>query len=300
VFAPYLYVDSDNKLDINYVIETTGQKYFTYAFMNALNKNGEEIPSWNDDKSRKGYEYNTGKYDREIEDIRNNGGDIIISFGGYGGRELATVINDEDDLYNAYKSVIEYYNLSWIDLDIEGDNVMNEEANEHRNNVMLRLQNDYPNLVITYCLQATYSTGITRDAMKILRHAKDIGLRVDVVNVMAMNYGSRTPNGDSYMGKYAIYTAQKAKEQLEKIGLYDTKIGITPMIGKNDSKGLTFYPENAEEVLEFAKENDWIRLLAFWAINRDNGDGEYAQNVSSKHSSIHQELFEFTTIFEQF
>jgi len=299
VFAPYLHTGSGNKLDINNVIETTGQKFFVYAFMNSVNRNGEEIPSWNSKENKKGYEFNAGKYDQEIGDIRKHGGDIIISFGGYGGRELATVINDEDTLYNAYSSVIEYYNLSWIDLDIEGDNLKNEKANILRNNVLLSLQKNYPNLTISYCLSAKLN-GIKKEGIKLLSHAKDIGLRIDIVNLMAMNYGRNIPNGDIYMGQYTITTTLKSKEQLEEIGLLNTKIGITTMIGKNDSEGLIFTQENAIEVLNFAKENEWIKYLSFWSINRDNGDGEFSQDVNSKYSSISQELFEFTTIFENF
>ncbi|OUM58568.1 glycoside hydrolase family 18 protein, partial [Piromyces sp. E2] len=240
--------------------------------------------------------------DSEIETIRKNGGDIIISFGGSGGRELATVIEDEDELYNAYKSVIDYYKLSWIDLDIEGDVLkLNENANINRNKVMLRLKNEYPNLILAYCLGAEHTTGISNAGIKVLKHAKKIGLQVDVVNVMAMDFSRKeTPDGDTKMGQYAIDTAKVAYEQVNEIGFKNTKIGITPMIGKNDHIQQIFTLNNAMEVLEFSQNNEWVRLLSFWALNRDNGDGGDTDETSNKYSSIEQEEFAFTNIFKNF
>ena len=55
-------------------------------------------------------------------------------------------------------------------------------------------------------------------------------LRHQVVNIMAMDYGSYyAPNGATDMGNYAIASAQSVYTQLVKIGLTETKIGITPM-----------------------------------------------------------------------
>ena len=102
VFAPYVQLSSGNKINVNDVYKKTGQKYYTFAFMNSNNG----IPAW-----RGKYNYDNGLYDEEIKNLRKSGGNIIISFGGASGRELATTITDVKKLQEAYQKVIDEYQL---------------------------------------------------------------------------------------------------------------------------------------------------------------------------------------------
>ena len=291
VFAPYVQLSSGNKINVNDVYNKTGQKYYTFAFMNSNNG----IPAW-----RGKYNYDTGLYDEEINTLRKNGGDIIISFGGASGKELATTITDVKKLQAAYQKVIDRYNLGWMDLDIEGDVLKDTEANTRRNKAVVGLQKDNPNMVLAYCLPAD-PRGLSSKAVNLLKDAVKQGVRVDVVNVMAMDYGdSVAPNPEGKMGYYAIKTAKETKKQLESMGLKDTKVGITAMIGMNDVTSEIFRISDAKEVLTWARETEWVRLLAFWSVNRDNGDGSGAKEANGKNSSISQSLFEFTNVFKSF
>ncbi|OUM59967.1 glycoside hydrolase family 18 protein, partial [Piromyces sp. E2] len=297
VFAPYVQVSASNKVTSGEVINKTGSKYFTYGFLNAEKVNGEEIPYWDGGRGA----YNKGKLDSDMETIKKNGGNIIISFGGADGRELATVIKDENKLYKAYENVINYFKLTWIDLDIEGKFLKDQSANSRRNRVMKKLKENYPNLVVAYTLPASYSSGLSGKARNLLQDAYDRGLQVDVVNVMAMDYGSTKGNeGMKKMGQFAIQTAEKAYEQVKNIGFKNTRIGITPMIGRNDNTEEIFSLDNAREVLEYAQSHNWIQLLSFWSINRDNGSKGNSSHVSNDYSSIEQDLFAFTNIFKKF
>ncbi|OUM57737.1 glycoside hydrolase family 18 protein, partial [Piromyces sp. E2] len=297
VFAPYVQVSAGNKVASKDVINKTGSKYFTYGFLNAKKVNGEEIPYWDGDKGA----YNSGVFDSDMEYIKKNGGNIIVSFGGYKGRELATVIKDENQLYKAYESIIKYFKLTWIDLDIEGEFAENQSANSRRNRVMIKLKENYPNLIVAYTLSASYSDGLSSSSKSILKDAYKQGLQVDMVNIMAMDYyDTKGDEGKTKMGKFAIQTAEKAYNQIKEMGFKNTKIGITPMIGMNDDPKEIFSLSNAREVLEYAQNHDWIGLLSFWSINRDNGNGKNKSESSNDYSSIKQELFEFTNIFKKF
>ncbi|OUM60506.1 glycoside hydrolase family 18 protein, partial [Piromyces sp. E2] len=297
VFAPYVQVSSDNEVSSSKVINKTGSKYFTYGFLNAKSVNGEEIPYWDGGRGA----YNKGELDSDMETVKKNGGNIIISFGGADGRELATVIENESKLYKAYENVINYFKLTWIDLDIEGEMLKKSGANSRRNKVMKKLKENYPNLVVAYTLAASYSNGLEKEGRNLLKDAYKQGLQVDVVNVMAMDYDTvGEKDGKKKMGQYAIQTAEKAYEQIKEIGFKNTKIGITPMIGRNDSRNEIFTLDNAREVLEYAQSHNWIRLLSFWSINRDNGNGGNSSEVSDSYSSIKQDLFAFSNIFKEF
>ena len=58
--------------------------------------------------------------DRRIAQLRSAGGDVMVSFGGQANDELAVACTDTGDLTGAYRDVVERYDLTVIDLDIEG------------------------------------------------------------------------------------------------------------------------------------------------------------------------------------
>ena len=98
VFAPYVQLSSGNVINVNTVYSKTGQPYYTFAFMN--NNNG--TPAWRGKDN-----YDKGTYDDEIAKLRQNGGDIIISFGGASGKEMGAYITDATKLQQAYQKVIQ-------------------------------------------------------------------------------------------------------------------------------------------------------------------------------------------------
>ena len=59
--------------------------------------------------------------DRRIARLRQQGGDVVVSFGGRDNTELAAACPDAESLAAAYRAVIDRYDLTLIDLDIEGE-----------------------------------------------------------------------------------------------------------------------------------------------------------------------------------
>jgi hypothetical protein len=77
ISAPYLYLVKWPKFDVNDCIWNTGQKLWTLAFITG-DDNGN--PAWS------GYDsLSDDFYSDYVNNIRNQGGDIIISFGGAAG-----------------------------------------------------------------------------------------------------------------------------------------------------------------------------------------------------------------------
>ena len=58
--------------------------------------------------------------DRRISQLRLTGGQARVSFGGQRGDELASACTDPTALRTAYASVVDRYELTSIDLDLEG------------------------------------------------------------------------------------------------------------------------------------------------------------------------------------
>ncbi|QSH41870.1 chitinase [Lentisphaerota bacterium ZTH] len=280
VFAPYVDTCDWPIYDLSDIYEKTGQKYYTLAFV-VSDSDGQGIPTFG------GYtEYSVANehYMDQVEYIRGKGGDVIVSFGGAINTSLASAIDDVDTLADTYQYVVDTYSLKWIDFDIETD-ISDTTVVDRRNQAIKILQDNNPDLQVSYTLPVMPS-GLTDTGLAVISNALENGVRVDCVNIMTMDYGI---GGD--MGENAIEAMDSLHSQLEELyeeasqskdsGEIWAMIGATPMIGQNDVSSEYFSTDDAEEVLEYATENN-IKLLSMWSVNNDDSN------------------YSYTTIFDQF
>jgi Ricin-type beta-trefoil lectin domain-like/Glycosyl hydrolases family 18 len=253
--APYVETWNDNNLAN--IANATGHKFYTLAFI--INGGGTCNPTWNGDTSLTGNKY--GSY---ISSLRNLGGDVIVSFGGADGTELGRACGSVSSLQAAYQKVINQFHLTWIDLDIESGAESDSTSVDRRNKALKNLQAANPSLRVSYTL-AVDRSGLPSADVNLLKNAKSNGVRVDVVNIMAMDYGPCY----SDMGQAAIDAASATRSQLSSIGL-SAKVGVTPMIGTNDVPCEKFTTTNSQQLVNYAQANSYIRLLAFWALGSDS------------------------------
>jgi hypothetical protein len=283
-FAPYVDVMLWPTFSINTCYTKTTQKYYTLAFITANGTN----PAWGGITP-----LSDNFYAGEINSIRGVGGDVIISFGGANGTELALAITNVSSLQAAYQSVINQYRLTWVDYDIEGYAVAEPASIDRRNKAIKGLQSANPSMGVAFCLPVM-PTGLTQDGLNVLSNAKSNGVRIDVVNVMAMDYG-----GSYDMGQAAIDAANNTHNQCNSLGI-SCKIGITPMIGRNDVSVEVFDLSDASQLLSFAQGTSCVRALAMWSSTRDNGSCGAQAYASPSCSSIVQSEFAFTNIFKAY
>ncbi len=285
VFAPY--VESWFGTSLVDVANATGQKYFTMAFI--LSKNGCTA-SWNGSQTM-----DQGYYLSDINNLRAMGGDVIFSFGGWSGTELGDACSTVSSLQAAYQSVIDTYHVKWLDFDIEHFAITNPADIDLRNKALTALEAANPGLKVSYTL-GVMPDGLPSDQLNLLLNAKANGTRVDVVNIMAMDY-SRQFCGD--MGQYAIQATQSTQAQLVSNGIAAT-VGITPMIGQNDTGCEIFNLDNANTVVSWAQSTSYVTELTFWAVERDNGSCPGRHKASDSCSGLAQNTYDFTNIFKTF
>ena len=150
--------------------------------------------------------------------------------------------------------------------------------------------------------------GLAPDGLYVLHSALRYGVKVGTVNVMAMDYGDgAAPAPQGEMGAYAIQAATSLFGQLR--GLYGAAptdaqlwhlIGVTPMIGLNDVTTETFTPQDAQQLLAFARQKG-LGELAMWSLNRDRPNAAGTINwVEPTSSSITQQPFQLSLIFNAF
>ncbi|MEU7500119.1 ricin-type beta-trefoil lectin domain protein [Streptomyces griseofuscus] len=279
--APYAEMWNDPSTLMN-AYNATGNKYYTLAFVISQGTCNATI---NGDTP-----VTDSGWNNAINSLRAAGGDVIASFGGASGSELASC-GTVAAMQAQYKKVIDQFNLTRVDLDIEGGTLDNTAANDRRNQALANLQQDYAaqgkKLDVDYTLPVS-PNGLESNGVALLQNAKSHNLNVNLVNIMTMDYG---PAMD--MGQAAISAANGLHTQLGQI--WNTKTsaqlwameGNCPMIGVNDTSAEVFTVQDAQELESFAAANG-VQELTFWALSRDN------QGSSGTAQSDHQ----FTNIFK--
>ncbi|HEY4036076.1 MAG TPA: glycosyl hydrolase family 18 protein [Ktedonobacteraceae bacterium] len=227
-----------------------------------------------------------------INQLRQSGGDVAISFGGANGTELAQACTDVSSLKQQYQNIIDAYKITHLDFDIDSAAAVGDTASvDRRNKALAALEQTNSNLVVTYTLPVL-PTGLTDGDVKLLQNTADNKVKVSVVNIMTMDYGQP----DSHMGQDAISAAQATQKQVASTGL-PAKIGITPMIGQNDSQGEIFSLDDARSLVAFAKQNSYVSMLSIWSLGRDKScDTGAGGSASPTCSSISQQQYDFIKI----
>ncbi|MGW2184481.1 glycosyl hydrolase family 18 protein [Streptomyces sp. NPDC001719] len=303
VFAPYFETYSSESPAA--LSAQSGAKYLTMAFLQTEAK-GSCTPYWNGDT---GKPVSASVFGSDITTIRNNGGDVIPSFGGYAadntGTEIADSCADVSKIAAAYENVITTYGVSRLDLDIE-DNSLTNSAGIDRRNQAIKLVQDWAagngrTVQFSYTLPTT-THGLADSGLAVLRSAVANGARVDVVNIMTFDYYDGATHD---MAADTTSAAEGLHGQLG--GLYPAKssaelwamTGITEMPGIDDyGPAETFGTQDAVKVYDWAVSQG-VNTLSFWALQRDNG-GCPGTKGSDSCSGIAQDTWYFSHTFAPF
>lgn len=277
--APYVDITYSSPTLVD-IANATGQKTFTLAFV--LASSAGCSPEWGGTIA-----LNDSRIIGEINALKAIGGHVIISSGGANGPYLESTCSSASALASAYEQVIDATGASGLDLDIEAG-IPNDTVNQ----ALKQLESARPGITVSYTLRVIAdSYGLDPSAVAILQSAANQGTRVDVVNPMTMDFSSSQEWGDA-----VIAAATNTLAQLKSVWPGDTaaNLGVTPMIGKNDT-GPTFSLADASKVVSWA-DGQHVGRLAFWSEGRDNG-GCPNGSVQPTCSGISQSSWQFTGIF---
>ena len=288
VFAPYMYIGAGDHFQLTDCDDACGQKYYTIAFIIADQQNE---PAWDGR-----FSLNQNYYGDQIDAIRKRGGDVIVSFGGQAGTELAIAETNLTVLEAKYQSVIDRFKLTWLDFDIEDEGIFDQHANERRNVVLAKLQAKNPGLTISYTLPVD-PNGLNQVTKDLLTDAKVKGVKVHSGNFMIMWFGPKF-NKDRKMIDLCTASALKAHEQCQKIDPA-IQIGLTALIGKNERRGEVFTQNDGKALVQWVEDKPWVCGLSFWASNRDAGKPA-GKRTGNTATGIPQQPWEFTRIFQPF
>jgi hypothetical protein len=226
----------------------------------------------------------------QIAGLRAAGGDVIMSFGGAGGAELAQSCTDQAQLEKAYSAVASTFKITEFDMDIEGAAGADTASIDRRSKALAAVQKQIPGLQVSLTLPVL-PTGLT-DGVNSVKSAAANGLKVSHVNVMAMDYGAADT---ADRGDEAIAAAKATLAQIQPIlgaGTTMSSIGVTPMLGENDDHAI-YNQDDAKQLTAFATQNG-IGYLGFWEVNRDKNA---CTGALFSCTNIPQTSLEFSKIF---
>jgi hypothetical protein len=226
----------------------------------------------------------------QIDGLRAIGGDVIMSFGGASGAELAQSCTDQAQLEKAYADVGSFFGVTAFDMDIEGAAAADPASIDRRSKALAAVQKQNPDLTVSLTLPVL-PTGLT-DGLNVVKSAQANGLKLSYVNVMAMDYGA-ADKGDR--GDEAIAAAKATLAQIRPV-LRDTaglsSIGVTPMLGENDDHAI-YNQDDAKQLAAFATQNG-LGYLGFWEVNRDKNA---CTGALFSCTNVPQTPLEFSKIF---
>jgi hypothetical protein len=222
-----------------------------------------------------------------ISSLSANGVSVIISWGGALG-SIQSACGTASQVQAMYQSVFNAYpSIAGQDFDIEGgiNNTVVAQA-------LAGLKAANPSKSISLTLPVL-SSGLVSAGLNIVNACHSAGFHPDSINVMAMDMGSANDNG----GNMLLSSEQAATNTHNQTG---DKVGITPMIGVNDTSSEIFTLQNATDLVSWAKGQSYVNRLAFWSLGRDNGGCAGQGSASATCSSISQSTWQFSSIFKGF
>ncbi len=302
-FRPYVDLSGYPPPDLVKMSRGSGARQISLGFVTA--RNGTEcVPTWGGYPS---YPASGASPYRlaNIGELRRAGGEPIASFGGQAGTELASACGSARALEAAYSKVISAYGLMRIDFDIEGAAVADRAANARRASAAAALQQAAHERGDTLAVGLTLPVnpdGLDGDGRAVVRGFENAGVDVDVVNVMAMDYGNAVaPQPAGRMGAYAIAAARHTARQFRAIvpalgaAAAPRMVGVTPMIGINDVSSEIFTLADARKLVRFAKRFG-LGELSMWQLARDVRCKHPSSTTQEHCSGVDQKPWQFSRI----
>jgi len=305
VYAPYFETWTTD--GIAATAQQSGSKYFTLAFLETLNKRSCTL-AWNGSSSQT---VASGRYLSDIASLRKTGGDVILSLGGWsadqGGTEIADSCTNVSQIAAAYEQAITTYDVSRLDMDVEGRSLTNTAGINRRNQAIALVESwaaaNGRHIQFSYTIP-TSASGLESTGVAILQNAVANGASIDTVNIMAFDYYDHVT---TQMGAAAESAATGAVSQLHSIyGSSKTTAQLWGMMGITLMNGIDDYPKKTEVTtvadaknVEAFAQSKGLNTLSIWAIQRDNG-GCPGNGGANACSGIAQNPWDFSHALEPF
>ena len=248
-----------------------------------------------------------------IAQMQQDGAQPIVSFGGAAHTSLAVSCPSASALMTAYQSVISRYNLTTIDLDIEGPALGNFAAEQRTSAAVAGLertaQRAHRRLAVWLTLPVEPS-GLQDNALSVISAMLSAHAELAGLNVMTMDFNQSPGQGTTMLDlveNALTATHSQIGQLLPRYGIQLNSaqiwqwLGATVMIGQNDIRGQIFTTANAAGLTTFASRTG-LRRISMWSLNRDSQCGSSFPEIglqSTTCSGTAQAGLQFATIMSR-
>jgi chitinase len=233
-----------------------------------------------------------------IQQAHAIGDQVIVSFGGETGLELATSCTNPTQLEGAYQTVVSRYGLRAIDLDIEAGS-LDPTVNARRAQAIAALQHAQAAAgkpLAVWLTLAVDPSGLPPSGVAAIRQMMAAGVTVSGVNVMAFDYGPLA-SGQTVLSASERAVSNTAT-QVHSLGLSRSELGATIMAGNTDTPGETWTLSDAQAFHSFTFSHRLGRL-SLWSLNRDQQCVGTQPQPSDSCSGVIQQPLEFSKVLGQ-
>jgi hypothetical protein len=287
--APYEYLGWGSPQNPTSVMSATGVKWFTLAF---ILSDGSCNPKWDGSRPLTG-----GNDQSKINAIRAQGGDVVVSVGGWSGAKLGEKCSSASALAGAYQKVISAYGLKAIDIDIENTEWSNATVRQRVIDALkiVKANNSGLKTVITF---GSTTSGPDSTGVDMIKRGANSGLANDVWCIMPFDFGG----GSTNMGTLTTQAMEGLKARVKSAYGYGDStayahIGLSSMNGKTDDSGELVRVSDFRTMLAYAQQHH-IGRLTYWAVNRDRACGSGSDGDSC--SGVSQQPYDYLKVFAQY
>ncbi|MEU0567697.1 CBM35 domain-containing protein [Nonomuraea sp. NPDC005983] len=287
--APYKYGGWGSAGSPAGVMSATGVKWFTLAF---ILSDGTCNPKWDGTRALTG-----GSDEAGVNAIRANGGDVIVSVGGWSGTKLGEKCTSASALAAAYQKVISAYRLKALDIDIENTEWASATVRQRVIDALKTVKADNPGLktVITF---GTTPTGPDSTGVDMINRGAASGLQNDIWTIMPFDFGGHSGS----MGSATVSALEGLKAKVKAAYGYSDSVtyahlGLSSMNGKTDEADETVSLADFQTMLGYAQQHH-IARLTFWELDRDRACGSGGDLNAC--SGVSQQPYDYTKIIAQY
>ena len=244
--------------------------------------------------------------ERRVVRQRQRGGDVLVSFGGALNDELAIACSDEAALASAYSAVVDHLDLTMVDFDLEGSTLSDSAANSRRARAVASVQRarrDAGSDLSVWLTLPVSPSGLDQAAAAVIDDMIVGGVDLAGVNILTMDYGTSRRSSVSLVDasmQAADATFDVLNNSYRRAGTSLSssevwqRIGITPMIGQNDTIADVLDIDGARQLHRAARSRG-VGRMSMWSANRDRacGGNLLSTVVNNNCSGVEQEPGQF-------
>jgi cellulose synthase/poly-beta-1,6-N-acetylglucosamine synthase-like glycosyltransferase/chitodextrinase len=246
-----------------------------------------------------------------IAQLEQDGAQPIVSFGGQAHTSLDVGCTSVTGLARAYQSVINSYQLTAIDLDIEGAALNNFAAEQRRAAAVADLEQAaraaHRQLSVWLTLPVEPS-GLQGNAISVISSMLQDHVSITGINVMTMDFTHAPAAGSTMLTSVESALNATHAQLADLFPRYGIRLrsqqiwqrlGATVMIGQNDIAGENFTVPDARGLVGFAGSTHLGRI-SMWSLNRDSQCGSSFPEtglLSNTCSGTAQSSLEFSQVF---